>query len=191
MKKIRKFASVATGVLVGMAFGILIGATPVASVASEFMPLHHTVFVNGEEVTFQDAYQKDGTTYVKLREVCKAMNVQVDWLDPEHHTMPIPGGNMPDGINLTNPTFVYTKTIPNWIGDHQPVKCVEITTLLDRYSKDSSYAYKFSDKAFYKTENGTVETVPVTVIHYNGRDYVPVNEFEAEIQPYLTEICMQ
>lgn len=153
--------------------------------------LGYPVYVNGEMITLNESFIKDGRTYVQLREICSQINVTVDWADPKYHMLPIPGGNLPDGINLTNPTFVYTAEVTDYYNTIQKISCVEITGIYQKYQADNNLNYAFSDEGLVVKENGIENVIPLKYNPSNGRMYLTIDEFKAKVQPYLVDLCTQ
>ena len=151
----------------------------------------YPVYVNGEMIKLNEALIKDGKTYVQLRELCNQMNVTVDWADPKYHMLPIPGGNFPDGINLTNPTFVYTDDVTDYYNTTQKITCVDITGIYEKYKTGKNLNYSFSEEGLVVNKNGTENVIPLKYNPGNGRTYLTVDEFREKVQPYLVDMCMQ
>src|SRR5665648_475307 len=124
-----------TGALFSLVLCVVIISTMTVADATEVQTsdLGYQVYVNGEKITLNEAFIKDGRTYIQLRELCRQMNVTVDWADPKYHMLPIPGGNLPDGINLTNPTFVHTDEVTDYYNTIHKITCVEITGIYQKY----------------------------------------------------------
>lgn len=160
---------------------------PKARTASFAVPL----FINGRKAEIRQAFIKDGRTYVSLRELCEAANIAVEWVDPGHHSLPIPGGNLPGGINLTNPTFVYTAEVTDFANTANTIKAVEITGLWQKYRDDKKRAYSFSDEGLVLRSKGKETIVPLKYNPSNGRMYLAAEEFRIKVQPHLTDLCMQ
>ncbi len=153
------------------------------------------VYFNGKGIALTDTLVKDNKTYVQLRELCKKVNISVDWRHPNVHQAPSFGGSLPEGINLTNPTFVYTAKIPNYYTNSPTqLMAVEITGIYKAY-QNKYYQYHFVDDEKF---NGLVintgseeKRLPLTLHRNRDRMYVSVDEFREKIQPYLVDICMQ
>lgn len=153
------------------------------------------VYFNGKGIALNDTLVKDNKTYVQLREFCKKVNISVDWVSYKFRGTPIPGGNFLSGINLTNPTFVYTAKIPNYYTNSPTqLMAVEITGIYETY-QNQYYPYHFVDDEKFRglvINTGSEEKHLPLTLHYNmGRMYVSVDEFREKIQPYLVDICMQ
>ena len=181
------------GTLFGLVLCIIITYTIPLANATELQrsTFGYPVYVNGEKIMLDDAFIKDGKTYIQLRELGNKMNVTVDWADPKYHMLPIPGGNLPDGINLTNPTFVYTDEVTDYYNTIQKITCVEITGIYQKYKTGNNLNYAFSDEGLAVKENGTENVVPLKYNPSNGRMYLTVDEFREKVQPYLVDMCMQ
>ena len=182
-----------TGAVFSLVLCVVIFSTMTVADATEVQTsnLGYQVYVNGEKITLNESFIKDGRTYVQLRELCSQINVTVDWADPKHHMLPIPGGNLPDGINLTNPTFVYTAEVTDYYNTIQKISCVEITGIYQKYQADNNLNYAFSDEGLVVKENGTENVIPLKYNPSNGRMYLTIDEFRAKVQPYLVDMCMQ
>ena len=182
-----------TGTLFGLVLCFVILCTTTVADATEAQPnvLGYPVYVNRERITLNEALIKDGRTYVQLRELCSQMNVTADWVDPQSHMLPIPGGGLPDGINLTNPTFVYTDEVADYYNTTQMITCVEITGIYQKYKAGNKLNYAFSDDGLVIKENGIENIIPLRYNPSNGRMYLTVDEFREKVQPYLVDMCMQ
>ena len=153
------------------------------------------IYFNGKGIALNDTLVKNNKTYVQLRELCKKVNISVNWCHPNVHQSPSFGGSLPEGINLTNPTFVYTAKIPNYYTNSPTqLMAVEITGIYEAYQNKSSQYYFVDNTDF----NGLVintgseeKRLPLTLHRNKGRMYVSVDEFREKIQPYLVDICMQ
>lgn len=150
------------------------------------------VYVNGESIALEDALLVDGKTYVQLREFSEKINVDVAWKDPKHHTLPIPGGNLPGGINLTNPTFIYTKEVTDFYNTAETIKGVEITGLRHKYqAQNENLKYAFDDYGLVIRDKGQEKKIPLKFNPSQGRAYLSVSEFKEKLLPYLVDMCMQ
>ncbi|MDR1134749.1 MAG: copper amine oxidase N-terminal domain-containing protein [Clostridiales Family XIII bacterium] len=181
------------GVLSGLllCFIILNTITPAVAAESQTSALGYPVYVNGNIVKLNKAIIKDGRTYVQLRELCAQMNVTVDWVDPAYHMSPIPGGTLPEGINLTNPTFAYTAEVTNYYDTAQKINCVEITGIYQKYQTGDNLNYAFGDEGLVVKTDGAEKLIPLKYNPISGRMYLSVDEFREKVQPYLVDICMQ
>ena len=182
-----------TGAVFSLVLCVEIFSTMTVADATEVQTsnLGYQVYVNGEKITLNESFIKDGRTYVQLRELCSQINVTVDWLDPKYHMSPIPGGSLPEGINLTNPTFVYTAEVTDYYNTIQKIPCVEITGIYQKYQADNNLNYAFSDEGLVVKENGAENVIPLKYNPSNGRMYLTTDEFRAKVQPYLVDMCMQ
>ncbi len=192
-KQINKRISFIACALFGlmMCFIILSTMTQVVAAESKASALGYPVYVNGKQIKMNEALIQDGRTYVQLRELCGQMNTTVDWIDPSQHMLPAPGGSLPEGINLTNPTYVYTDEVTNYYDTKQKIKCVEITGIYEKYKTGSNLKYAFGDGGLVVKTDGTEKVIPLKYNPNNGRMYVSVDEFREKVQPYLVDICMQ
>ena len=182
-----------TGALFSLVLCVVVLSTMTVADATEVQTsnLGYQVYANGEMIMLNDAFIKDGRTYVQLRELSSQLNVTVDWVDPKYHMSPIPGGSLPDGINLTNPTFVYTAEVTDYYNTIQKIPCVEITGIYQKYQADNNLNYAFSDEGLVVKENGAENIIPLKYNPSNGRMYLTIDEFREKVQPYLVDMCMQ
>ena len=181
------------GTLFGLVLCIIITYTIPLANATELQrsTMGYPVYVNGENIMLNDAFIEDGRTYIQLRELCNKTNVTVDWVDSRYHMSPIPGGNLPDGINLTNPTFVYTKIVTNYSDLTQKIACVEITGIYHKYMTDNNLKYSFGEEGLVVKNDGTEKIIPLKYNPWYGKMYLSIDEFREKVQPYLVDICMQ
>jgi len=191
IKKILMSASIIINVL---AVFILVGST--VSGASELHKsiLTYPVFINGDEVAIEEGYIIDGRTYIQLKEICEKSNMHLEWVDPnpDHNQVLIPGGNLPGGINITNPTFIYSKYVTDFDNNNKLIKCIDITGIFFKYkSSDQRFKYSFSDEGFVVMDNNVVTTIPLDYNPNSGRMYLSVDEFELKLLPYLVQLCEQ
>ncbi|MEE0435998.1 MAG: hypothetical protein UDB11_11475 [Peptococcaceae bacterium] len=177
-----------------MAAGALVPATQAK--AAEIQPLPFNTYVNGSQVIINNSLLYGGHTYVQLRELANVTNMGIDFVNEE--SMAGPGGGLPKGISIDQPTFVYVKDdVNDWnhLYEGGLMQGVDITTLYARYQANDGYAYGFTlDEKHLQVpaENGEgSETIPVRIISSNGKKYVSVDEFRDKIQPYLVDMCMQ
>lgn len=180
------------GTLFGVALCAIVLTAPIMAEAasSQLSGLNYPVYVNGGIVQLEDALIKDGRTYVQLRDLCSKLNVTVDWNDPSHQTQPVPGGSLPSGINLTNPTFVYTGQVTDYYHTDQTIACVDITGIYTKYH-NNQFKYFFDDEGLVIRENGVENKIPLKYNPCYGRTFLSVEEFKEKVQPYLVDICMQ
>ncbi len=147
------------------------------------------IYFNNDEIQLEEAIIIDGRTYVQLREFCGLINVQVDWQDPKLHMLPAPGGNLPGGVNLTNPTYIYTDKVTNYYDTDEIVECVEITGIYSTFQ--GGYDYSFNDFGLQIIVDGKEELIPLQYNPSAGRMYITVSEFKEKLLPHMVEICMQ
>lgn len=182
-------------------FSILIAVAICLGLSTEFADrnseqntsaLPFPIHVNGKPIGLEDAFVKDNKSYVSLRELCEKMGLTVKWVDPDPllHRLPYPGGNFPVGINIVNPTFVYTKQVPKFDGTEKIVKGVDITGIFMKYREGEGYQYYFTRKGFV-VDTGKKQIFELDYIPSYELMYVSVEEFKEKIQPYLIDICMQ
>lgn len=171
----------------------LINTTIVVRASDKLESLPYSVYVNGDEVFLHNSLMKDGNTFIQLREFCAKLNVDVDWVDPSHHTLPVPGGNLPSGINLTSPTFIYTDEVTDFYDTDKKVLCVEITSIYEKYkmSEDKILSYAFDDEGLIIDENGVKKIIPLEYNPSNGRMYLKLEEFKEKVLIHLIDICKQ
>lgn len=148
------------------------------------------IHVNGNPIGLADALVKDNKSYVSLRELCEKIGMTVEWVDPNHQQMPSPGGTFPAGINIINPSFLYTKEIPTYDGTKKTVLGVDITGIFMKYREGEGYQYYFTRKSFV-VDTGKKQFFDLDYMPHNKLMYVSVEEFKEKIQPYLIDICMQ
>ncbi len=169
-----------------------------AAQAIEIQPLPFPVYVNDKQVTIAQSLLYKGHTYVQLRELSGATNMDIEFVKDEYQ-MPLPGGRMNPGINITQPTFVYVSdkvynSDPAY-GSVPLTTGVDITTIYERYSLDKNpsltYGFRHSDETFVVRENGEEKAMDLTLKPYHEYLYVSVDEFREKIQPYLVDMCMQ
>ncbi|MGL5439378.1 MAG: stalk domain-containing protein [Filifactoraceae bacterium] len=192
-EQLSKRISFIAGTLFGLMLGFIILSTTSQAVVAESRTsaLGYPIYVNGKMIKMNEALIKDGRTYIQLRELCNKMNTTVDWIDPAQHALPAPGGNLPEGINLTNPTFVYTDEVINYYDTTKKISCVEITGIYQKYKTGSSLKYAFGDEGLVVKNDGSEKVIPLQYNPSNGRMYLSVDEFRKKVQPYLVDICMQ
>ncbi len=178
------------GIAVGVAIAV-VGCLMTTTAHGDASPLKFPLYINGDLVKLENGLVQDGRTYIQLREFCGKTNVGVEWVDPSHEVMPIPGGSYYQGINLTVPTYVYTREVSDWTDSNLKKKCVEITGLVDRYSSEGMKYHFDSNGNFVVKDGAASQTYELHCIPLNGRHYVTVEEFKEKIQPYLTDMCMQ
>ena len=193
MKATKKLTSLLlAGVL---AVGLAVPATQAD--AANIQPLPFTTYVNGSVVTINNSLLYGGHTYVQLRELANVTNMGIDFVQTGESTMQ-PGGGLPEGISIDQPTFVYVKEdVQDWSGDGLVMldKAVDITTLFSRYQTrvgDFDYAFDAMAGTFNVPDgNGGSKALPIHVVQWQGKTYVSVDDFRDTIQPYLVDMCMQ
>lgn len=188
MKATKKLTSLLlAGVL---AVGLAVPATQAD--AANIQPLPFTTYVNGSVVTINNSLLYGGHTYVQLRELANVTNMGIDFVQTGESTMQ-PGGGLPEGISIDQPTFVYVKEdVQDWSGDGLVMldEAVDITTLWSRYqTRAGDFDYAFD--AMAGTFNVPDGKLPIHVVHWQGKTYVSVDDFRDTIQPYLVDMCMQ
>ena len=154
--------------------------------------LSYPIYFNGEEIQLTEGYIIEGRTYIQLKEFCEKVNIQVDWIDPAVHQSFPPGGGLPEGINLTNPTFIYSKSVNAIDGSGNKIEGVEITGIYHKYSSiDTELMYSFDDEGLVIRDASTIKVIPISYNPNSGRIYVDKTEFKEKILPYLVEIFEQ
>ena len=154
--------------------------------------LSYPIYFNGEEIQLTEGYIIEGRTYIQLKEFCEKVNLQVDWIDPAVHQSFPPGGGLPEGLNLTNPTFIYSKSVNVIDGSGNKIEGIEITGIYHKYSStDTELMYSFDDEGLVIRDAGTIKVIPISYNPNSGRIYVDKTEFKEKILPYLVEICEQ
>lgn len=208
MKKARFLA--ALSMLGVMALGAWLPGASAS--AAHIQPLPFNVFVNSDQVNIKNSLLYQGHTYVQLRELTDLTNMNITFVSPNQPQLPMPGGGLPIGISIDQPTFVYVKDkvqdIDHKVSSDGYFQGVDITGIYLKYDyyiqntkKRSSYRYAFKtghtqkdlaepDKLIVPEGNGTKE-IPMEIIHSYGHFYVTVDEFRTKIQPYLVDISMQ
>lgn len=190
MKATKKLTSLLlAGVL---AVGLAVPATQAD--AANIQPLPFTTYVNGSVVTINNSLLYGGHTYVQLRELANVTNMGIDFVQSGESTIQ-PGGGLPVGISIDQPTFVYVKEdVQDWSGDGLVMldKAVDITTLFSRYQVRDGYDYAFDGQSIVVPDgNGGTDRIALHVIASYGKHYVSVDDFRDTIQPYLVDMCMQ
>ena len=166
--------------------------------AAEVQPLRFPVYVNGSLVTINDSLLYNDYTYVKLRDVAAVTNMGIDFVNPGQERLPMVGGNKPEGISITQPSYVYVKDqVPNWtkeMGTEKYFKGVDITGIYHKYNNQSGkkdLKYSFNDKGLLIKENGTETQLEFKVLPSYESYYMTVDDFREYVQPYFVDICMQ
>ena len=165
--------------------------------AADIQPLPFTTYVNGSVVTINNSLLYGGHTYVQLHELANVTNMGIDFVQSGESTMQ-PGGGLPAGISIDQPTFVYVKDdVQDWSGDGLVMldKAVDITTLFSRYqTREGDFDYAFDSLAgtFNVPDGkGGSKALPIHVVHWQGKTYMSVDDFRDTVQPYLVDMCMQ
>ena len=158
--------------LTALALAAVVGLGAVAPVgaaeASPIQPLTFPTYVNGAPVKINNAITYGGHTYVQLRELSGITNMNIEFVPQGSHSME-PGGGLPEGISIDQPTFVYVKDqVHNWKGN---------------------FKYGFDLMAGTFVADG--KTIDIKILHSYGKDYMTVDDFREQIQPYLVDMCMQ
>lgn len=176
-----------------MGIGAVLPATQAD--AADIQPLPFPTYVNGSQVTINNALLYGGHTYVQLRELAAATNMDVDFNSVNDPMLPGPGGSLPIGISIDQPTFVYTKDeVQDWSSGSCVIldKAVDITTLYSRYQARDGFDYAFDGQAIVVLDgDGGSERIDLHVIASYGKHYVSVDDFRNKVQPYLIDMCMQ
>lgn len=187
MKKKNRLTAVVLAALMG------IGAfLPAAKAdAADIQPLPFPTYVNGSQVVINNALLYGGHTYVQLRELAGVTNMGIEFVSEPSLE---PGGGLPQGISIDQPTFVYVKDdVYNWsgaMGSDKYFQGVDITTLFSRYNlREENFTYGFDpiDGTFVAND----QEVSIKTLTSNGKIYTTVDEFRDKIQPYLVDMCMQ
>lgn len=190
MKMKKRLTALALAAVLGLGAVAPVGAAE----ASPIQPLPFPTYVNGTSVDLQNSIIYGGHTYVKLRDIGAATNMTIDFLS--ENEMGGPGGGRLAGIQIEQPSFIYTKkNVVDYSGS-QPVtydKCVDITDVYGKYNtnKNQSYQYIFDGETLIVPDGATKKTISFKGFNYQGRMYVPVDEYRDKIQPYMVDICMQ
>lgn len=153
--------------------------------------LGYPVHINGTKVEFQDAFTNENKTYIALRDFCGKVGLDVKWVDPNYHQLPIPGGNLPSGININIPSYVYVKEVTNFKKTDEKIKVVDITGIYNKFKEGKNYKYYFSDYGLVIKDKNGEKLVKLNYNPSNEYMYVSVDEFREKIQPYFVDICMQ
>lgn len=197
MKKARFLAALS---MVGvMALGAWLPGASAS--AAHIQPLPFNVFVNNDQVNIKNSLLYQGHTYVQLRELTDLTNMNITFVGPNQPRSPLLGGNLPVGISIDQPTFVYVKDkVPDVLhdlGSEPYFKGVDITGIYIKYNrtkdgyKEKTYEYSFKENILYVPDGTGTKEIPFTFVISNEHFYVTVDEFRTKIQPYLVDICMQ
>ena len=189
--------------IVAIALAAVVGLGAVAPVgaaeASPIQPLTYPTYVNGINVDLQNSITYGGHTYVKLRDIGAVANMGIYFRDPSFgNEMGGAGGGRLAGIHIDQPSFIYTRNnVTDWTTGGDPVKydkCVDLTGVYEKYydaDHHKKLAYSFNDNTLTVPDGNGSKTIEFTVFNYQGRKYVPVDEYRDKIQPYMVDICMQ
>lgn len=188
MKMKKRLTALALAAVVGLGAVAPVGAAE----ASPIQPLTFPTYVNGAPVKINNAITYGGHTYVQLRELSGITNMGIEFVPQGSHSME-PGGGLPEGISIDQPTFVYVKDqVHNWngnMGSEKYFKGVDITTLMHRYNANKGNLNYYFDLNGHFIANG--KSIDIKILHSNGKDYMTVDDFREQIQPYLVDMCMQ
>ena len=157
------------------------------------------IHINNKEIKLKETISKNNKLYVPLREFCEKLNMKVEWVPIHSLTY---GGAKPVGINITNPTFIYTDRINVYENEVEKSEigeqklAVEITGIYEKYKYGSGYNYSFKvdnkGRNYFVIKNDASEKEElIHVVTRSGRQYVLVDEFKKIIQPYFVDICIQ
>ena len=75
------------------------------------------------------------------------------------------------------------------MGSEKYFKGVDITTLMHRYNANKGNLKYYFDLNGHFIANG--ESIDIKILHSNGKDYMTVDDFREQVQPYLVDMCMQ
>lgn len=153
--------------------------------------LGYPVHINGTKVEFQDALINENKTYIALRDFCSKAGLDVEWVDPNYHQLPIPGGNLPSGISINIPSYVYVKEVTNFKKTDEKIKVVDITGIYNKFKEGKNYTYYFSDYGLVIKDKNGEKLVKLNYNPSNEYMYVSVDEFREKLQPHFVDICMQ
>lgn len=160
--------------------------------------LPFNVWINGEPVTLEKALVKDGHTYVQLRELAEKMDVDIEWVG--FHNAPVPGGNLPEGVNLNQSNILHTRDISGWFPEERAqgkvIYGVDLSSLIKKYNvkraQNLTYYFQTGEQSgLYIREKGQVTAIPLSFYNDMGRTYVTVDEFKEKIQSHFVDICLQ
>lgn len=191
----KRIMAIALAAVVGLGAVAPVGAAE----ASPIQPLTYPTYVNGINVDLQNSITYGGHTYVKLRDIGAVANMGIYFRDPSFgNEMGGAGGGRLAGIHIDQPSFIYTRNnVTDWTTGGDPVKydkCVDLTGVYEKYydaDHHKKLAYSFNDNTLTVPDGNGSKTIEFTVFNYQGRKYVPVDEYRDKIQPYMVDICMQ
>ena len=171
--------------------------------AAEIVPNPYPVYVNGTEVTFNNTINYQGSTYVKLHDVCTAAYMNVSFLEPGAYSWTMHNGPAYQGISIDVPTFVYIKKDvihyggPGYdkpINDGKPFAAVDITALYDRYKNTNDVIHDIGfdsgDLLIHKSD-GTEERIELNSFYARDHMYMMVDDYKEKLHPYVVDMCMQ
>ena len=75
------------------------------------------------------------------------------------------------------------------MGSEKYFKGVDITTLMHRYNANKGNLNYYFDLNGHFIANG--KSIDIKILHSNGKDYMTVDDFREQVQPYLVDMCMQ
>lgn len=191
----KRIMAIALAAVVGLGAVAPVGAAE----ASPIQPLTYPTYVNGINVDLQNSITYGGHTYVKLRDIGAVANMGIYFRDPSFgNEMGGAGGGRLAGIHIDQPSFIYTRNnVTDWTTGGDPVKydkCVDLTGVYEKYydaDHHKKLAYSFNDNTLTVPDGNGSKTIEFIVFNYQGRKYVPVDEYRDKIQPYMVDICMQ
>ena len=195
MKMKKRLTALALAAVVGLGAVAPVGAAE----ASPIQPLTYPTYVNGNAVDLQNSITYGGHTYVKLRDIGAVANMGIYFRDPAFgNEMGGAGGGRLAGIHIDQPSFIYTQNnVTDWTTGGDPVKydkCVDITGVYEKYydaDQTKNYAYSFNGKTLTVPDGNGSKIININAFNYQGRMYVPVDDYRDKIQPYMVDICMQ
>lgn len=191
MKKYSRFtALVVSGAL---ALGLMVPAAQAATI----QPLTYPISVNNSPVSIENSINYGGHTYVQLRELASVTNMKVNYIPVgSNPSWLMHDGPVPEGANLSLPSFIYVKDVKDYKGnvnDGKNFTGVDITEVYERYKSRDGYAYGFDDHGdlVVPDGNGGEKTIDVQRCHISDKVYVTTDEYRDKIQPYMLDLCMQ
>ena len=191
MKRTKKL----TSLLLAGVLAVGLAAPAGQAQAADIQPLPFPTYINGSQVTINNSLLYGGHTYVQLRELANVTNMGVDFNSADNPMLPVPGGSLPVGISIDQPTFVYVKdNVQDWSSGSAVIldKAVDITTLYSRYQSSDGYRYGFDGQNLVVPNGkGGSDRIQLHVIASYGKYYVSVGDFRDKVQPYLIDMCMQ
>lgn len=114
------------------------------------------IYVNDKEIKLKETISKNNKLYVPLREFCEKLNMKVEWVPIHSLTY---GGAKPVGINITNPTFIYTDRINVYENEVEKSEIGEqkLAVEIIEYLKDK----KYQDAKKLVLENNAVDIAEI------------------------------